>query len=332
MIEWLKLTEEQRRLTIEQAGARSGITVNAIEKDWWVTLVLKALFATEYAPHLLFKGGTSLSKCWDLIQRFSEDIDIALDREFLGFSDDLNKSQVKKLKREACKFTSTVLREAVENKLLEMGVPEGMLVVTAKPIPADRPDTDPQEILITFPSLFAPIPYIERSVKIEVSARSLKDPWSTRNIESLINKYFPTELYSEVPFPVPAVEPHRTFIEKVFLLHEEFTKSTEKIRHKRMSRHLYDLVSVMDTEHGHKALADAAFYNLVISHRELFHNADISNHAPSVISFIPPEDLMKAYTDDYAIMREQMIYGDAHEFKKLIENLQILLERFRKLK
>ncbi len=84
MINWLQLTDEQRKISLEQASLKSGINVKAIEKDWWVTLTLKALFQSAFATQLVFKGGTSLSKCWKLIERFSEDIDIALDPETFG--------------------------------------------------------------------------------------------------------------------------------------------------------------------------------------------------------------------------------------------------------
>ena len=78
MTGWLKLTDEQRKATIDQAEQMSGIGAKALEKDWWVTLTLKALFLSAYSQYMIFKGGTSLSKCWKLIARFSEDIDIAL--------------------------------------------------------------------------------------------------------------------------------------------------------------------------------------------------------------------------------------------------------------
>ena len=76
-----------------------------IEKDWWVTQVLKAVFSLPYAEHLSFKGGTSLSKCWHKIERFSEDIDIAISRDFLGYSGNLSRTQISdKLRRAACSF------------------------------------------------------------------------------------------------------------------------------------------------------------------------------------------------------------------------------------
>ncbi len=83
MTGWLKLTDEQRRISVEQAAIRSGITAKAIEKDWWVTLILKALFESPYAKFFIFKGGTSLSKGWKLIERFSEDVDIAIISDML---------------------------------------------------------------------------------------------------------------------------------------------------------------------------------------------------------------------------------------------------------
>ena len=72
-------------MVLTQAANKTGLPVQAVEKDLWVTAVLRAIFCLSYANHLSFKGGTSLSKCWSLINRFSEDIDIAIDREFLGF-------------------------------------------------------------------------------------------------------------------------------------------------------------------------------------------------------------------------------------------------------
>lgn len=74
-----------RRIVFNEIERQKHIIAKAIEKDWWVTVVLRALFTSEYAPYMAFKGGTSLSKGWHIIDRFSEDIDIAIDREFLGF-------------------------------------------------------------------------------------------------------------------------------------------------------------------------------------------------------------------------------------------------------
>jgi hypothetical protein len=167
MVEWLSLSDEDRLISIQQAANKSGMSTKVIEKDWWVTLVLKAVFQSEFAPHLSFKGGTSLSKGWNLIERFSEDIDLAIERSFLGFEDDLTKNAVKKLKRVACEFTSTVLKAALEKELKNLGLPKGAVSVTADLVRIDLPDTDPQTLRIAYRSLLDPVPYIADSVKLE---------------------------------------------------------------------------------------------------------------------------------------------------------------------
>ena len=114
---WNNLNDEDRLAIFVEAGERAGLPATAIEKDWWVTLALNIVFTTEFAEHLVFKGGTSLSKGWNLIERFSEDIDLAIDRKFLGFEGDLIKSQVEKLRKESCSFISTDFARAISVKI-----------------------------------------------------------------------------------------------------------------------------------------------------------------------------------------------------------------------
>ncbi len=116
MTSWLKLTPDQRRALITEVEYVTGVTAKAIEKDWWVTLVLQALFKSTFSKHIVFKGGTSLSKCWKLITRFSEDIDIALNSEAFGIKYEKapSKNYVEKLKRTGCMFTSNELKTEIE--------------------------------------------------------------------------------------------------------------------------------------------------------------------------------------------------------------------------
>lgn len=98
MIAWLQHTPERQQELLGLASSRSGLPAGAIEKDWWVTLALNAIFQTPWAAGLVFKGGTSLSKSWGLIDRFSEDIDLVLDRAILGYPEDLSKTKIKALR------------------------------------------------------------------------------------------------------------------------------------------------------------------------------------------------------------------------------------------
>jgi hypothetical protein len=215
MVKFLQLPEETRRVLIGQVNTKTGISVKAIEKDWWVTLVLKALFSLPMAEHFIFKGGTSLSKRWKLIERFSEDIDIALGPEAFGraYTESPSRSYVKRLKKEGCPFTSTVIREAMERQLTAMGVPTGMIEVEAEAVNPLIPDKDPQSIYIKYPSLYDASAYIADAVKVEFGVRALKEPFTTVNIQSMIAAETATPAYKEEAFPVTAVEPRKTFME-----------------------------------------------------------------------------------------------------------------------
>jgi hypothetical protein len=256
MTGWLKLTKEQRKATINQAVKLSGINAKAIEKDWWVTLTLKALFQSAYSKYIVFKGGTSLSKCWKLIARFSEDIDIALSPELFGMTyiENPSKSAVNRLKRKGCSFTSNELKSELKNQILALGVPDDMFITEAAPVPQRSPDTDPQTLYIRYHSLYEHNDYIADEIKVESSVRSLQVPHTTVHIHSMLNEINPNPAYNEGPFKVDAIEPKKTFIEKAFLLHEEFGKpDRSKIRFERMSRHLYDLGEIMNTTFGREA-------------------------------------------------------------------------------
>ncbi|PZR28264.1 MAG: hypothetical protein DI535_07620 [Citrobacter freundii] len=164
---WLTLNDAQRRTTLEQAAINSGIQTKAIEKDWWVTLSLRALFRTPYAPYCIFKGGTSLSKGWNLLQRFSEDIDIALMPEAFGMTYQLtpSNSYVKLLKRNGCAFTSTLMKDALAAAFENLGVPVSDIVIGTEDVPDDFPDKDPQTIFIRYRSVIDPHPYLAEEVR-----------------------------------------------------------------------------------------------------------------------------------------------------------------------
>lgn len=335
MIGWLQLTNEQRKAVIDEAEQLSGISAKAIEKDWWVTLVLKALFQSTYRDYMVFKGGTSLSKGWNLISRFSEDIDIALDPQAFGmkYIEHPSKNHVEKLKREGCEFTSNALRVELEKQFKKIGVSEGMITVQAAPVPANHPDTDPQTLLVGYPSLYEPSTYIADEVKIEVSVRSLRIPFTAVAIESLLHAINPKSTYAETPFLVDAVEPKKTFLEKIFLLHEEFGKPDKtKIKTERMSRHLYDLFKMMHTEIAANALADDELYDHLIQHREWYSRiswVDYKSLGHTTVSFLPSAEMMDDYQKDYQTMQEQMIYEDAAPFDKVITDLKLLQGKLR---
>ena len=120
---FMDLSDQGMVQILDQVNGRTNSDQQTIEKDWWVTQVLRVLFSRSYAEHLSFKGGTSLSKAWNIIERFSEDIDIAISREYLGFAGELSRTQVSdKLRRAACSFVREKMQNDVREGLIAMGI------------------------------------------------------------------------------------------------------------------------------------------------------------------------------------------------------------------
>ena len=314
--------------------AHPGINQVAIEKDWWVTVTLKALFQTECADSLLFKGGTSLSKGFNIIERFSEDIDLAINHSFFGI-EKTSKNQREKLRRLSRTYIHETLSMQLDEHLKKLGVSgysienvTHALDKDGEPHPIDS-DKDPTVILLHYPSIVEEtISYIPPRVKIEISCLSMDEPSEERDIRSLIGETFEGE-DTDADCKIRTVVPTRTFLEKLFLLAEEFQK--DKPRSVRMSRHLYDIEKLMDTVYGKEALADRTLYDAIVEHRRTYYALKYVNydlHNPSTINFMIPAQERDAWMQDYADMQRFFIYGKSLEFDALmkrIEDLQVQL-------
>ena len=237
MNKWQNIDRQRRINIIENISNRTTLSPASIEKDWWVTITLRALFSCECAKHIVFKGGTSLSKAWNLIERFSEDIDIAIDRVFFGFEGELKRKQINNLRRASCSYIKNKLKYEIDNKLKEAGITEYSIFVEE----TQDSTKDPQIIEVHYQSLFASESYIADKVMVEIGARSLMEPSEDVRLRSLIAENYPDADFADAEIAIPTVIPQRTFLEKAFLLHEEFQKPEASIRIDRMSRHLYDL-------------------------------------------------------------------------------------------
>ena len=332
-MKYTDLSADEQREVIQRVQAENRLQLQIIEKDWWVTAVLRALFSLPYSEHISFKGGTNLSKCWNLIERFSEDADIAIDREYLGFGGTLSKTQISdKLRRAACSFVRETLQYDLAEKLIENGVSADKFKVNVNITPVTT--TDPEIIEVEYQSAFNTLPYIRSKVIIEVSGRSMNEPVVSVGVSSFIDDVFTNAPFAEPKFDVRAVVPERTFLEKVFLLHEEFSKPSGMIRTERMSRHLYDIAQMMDTPIVERALLDENLYKTVIDHRRMFiglKGFDYSTLLPQTLSIVPQGEIREQWKEDYKVMQETMIYGDSPSFDELIIKIQALNDRIRHL-
>jgi predicted nucleotidyltransferase component of viral defense system len=332
--EWFKLTDENRRNIFEEIAETKQLPeVAAAEKDWWVVKTLQIVFQTELAPYTVFKGGTSLSKAWNLIDRLSEDIDLALDRKFLGFDKadaEMSGSQVSKLRKVSCKYISEKYLPQLEKAFRDAGFSEVKLQLSE----IKSPDEDPVKISIFYPSVTKPSEYLLPKVDVEIGSRSEKEPFSETRFSSFVGEHFKGRNFADSHITIPSVNPERTFLEKIFLLHEEFQQPAGKVKVDRQSRHLYDLEKLMDTEFGVKALADKNLYQHIVEHRRTItplRGIDYANHAPGKINPIPPENMIVAWKKDYEQMQQSMIYMESLSFDKLMERITELKNRINRL-
>lgn len=331
-MKFIDIPEESQRQAINTIALNTGLPPSSIEKDWWVTQVLRALHSLSYSEHIAFKGGTSLSKCWNLIERFSEDIDIAVSREFLGLGGELSKTQISdKLRLAACAFVREKMQIDIKEELSNQGIRKDAFSVDVAITPITT--TDPEVIAITYQSLYDVSPYIKNTVKVEISGRSMIEPIERKAISSVIDSAYPAAPFTEKEFEVNAVIPERTFLEKVFLLHEEFRRDV--VRVERMSRHIYDIAMMDSKEHiGERAIANEELYRAVLEHRRKFialKGFDYDELYPATLCIVPNEEIAQQWDEDYKFMCEHMIYGNTPSFTSIIENIKTLNNRIRQL-
>ncbi|MBN2237402.1 MAG: nucleotidyl transferase AbiEii/AbiGii toxin family protein, partial [Bacteroidales bacterium] len=293
---------------------------------WWVVQTLALIQKLEAAPHIVFKGGTSLSKAWNIIERFSEDIDLALDKSFLGIEECTTVKQVKKLRSVTRKYIYNSFIPELQNKFSKFGFTD----IKVELYEEEGENLEPVQILVKYKTCTSSSGYTKPEVKIEIGSRSLREPFTKRVFASLVGEHYKGKPFADDPISVACVNPERTFLEKLFLLHEEFQKPGNEIRVDRLSRHLYDIEMLMRTEYAEIALANKELYNEIIIHRSIYtkiSNINYNGHQHKSLNPLPPDTVIDNWRKDYQRMQEEMIYGASLPFDKLIERIKELKER-----
>lgn len=334
MNKFLTLSDIQRQTVFEQMAVKRFLPPQAIEKDFWVTETLRLLFSLPYADKMVFKGGTSLSKAWGVIHRFSEDIDIAIDRHIFGFEGDVTKKQLSKLR----KASSVFVRDTLASDLTTAANQDGLhLFLSVRPAPNGTGDAtypEPRQIYVTYKSVL-PKPtqaYLRSEILLEVGARSLFDPIVMAKVNSMVDESFP-HLTSGEGIEIIVAAAEKTFLEKVFLLHELF--STDGCQDaNRKSRHLYDLYKMMEHNLADLAIRDLTLWESIQHHRSVFtsiRGIDYTSDIRKQLHLIPPQEVMHLWQKDYEEMVCHMIYETpVPTFDKILNRIKTLEERFRK--
>jgi hypothetical protein len=334
---FLSAAAEDRRDAFLGAGQRLGTPEQNIEKDFWVTWTLDALFNSAEAgkPGLLFKGGTSLSKAFGLISRFSEDIDITIFRDDLGEGasveelEELSSRQRRKrldaIKAAAQGYVKDGMRKQVARRLSEALDAAG-LDPKAGRVEFDPEDPDQQSLLIWYPKVTAADDgYNRPAVKIESGAKSALDP----NRPTLIRPYVADDL-AELDLSVAnitTVVAERTFWDKAVILHglRQWFERRGGLRGggQRISRHYYDLYRLLDSDVGRKAAQDLDLAIDCVRHARMFFNSadlNLAAAAPGSFTLSPNRDMAVALARDYTAM-SGMIFGKAPAFGDILRRI-----------
>ena len=270
------LAEQDKRDVFEAAASRLGTLPGYVEKDFWVCFVLDALYnglPVEH-PGLLFKGGTSLSKAFGLIERFSEDIDLVVHRDGLGFEGDrdptiggdLSGKKRNALFRELAGACSDYILGDLNTALT--GLIDGM--VEGCSLLPDEDDANRQTLFIEYPTLYpsGDVTYVSPRVKIEAGARSALEPSLTCNVNPYISEELPD--WSFEVAGIRALAPERTYVEKLLILHGLYFgyENDKRLPTDRdlISRHYYDAATITVTGTGRSALSNTDLLDAVREH------------------------------------------------------------------
>jgi hypothetical protein len=203
-------------------------------------------------------------------------------------------------------------------------------------IEAKDSDQDPRVLEIYYPNVIKPdTEYVLPRVQIEVSCRSFREPFSVQIFGSLVDEFYAEKDFAEPLFEVPTVNAERTFLEKLFLLHEEFHRPADKMRVDRLSRHLYDVYHLTKAGVAEKAINGKELFETIVAHRYKFSRVgevDYNLHNPTMLNPIPPDEIIGEWEADYAKMKEDMIYEENKpSYDDLIKNLEELRRKLQSL-
>jgi hypothetical protein len=333
----LNASSQDQRDVFLKTAQRLGVTEQYVEKDFWVCWTLDALFngLRPGSARLLFKGGTSLSKAFSLIQRFSEDIDITVFREDLGVEATVEqlKSMTGKKRQakldtilDACKaYIAGPMRDQLHTALQNTRLPAETLRIELDPN-----DPDQQTLLVHYPSVTGATPnsYVRSVVRIESGAKSALDPHVLTTITPYIQHALDTvSLHVD---NITTIEPQRTFWDKVVILHGQrrWYENRKGLQHEgqRVSRHYYDLHCMLGTPLGHKAVLDRGLGRSCSLHAQMFFNRrdyDLATAGPGTFALVPPLGMTDVLRRDYFAMAP-MIIGSPPDFDEILASIQRL--------
>lgn len=336
----INATPEDRRGLFLLTANRLGTTLQNVEKDFWVCWILDLIFngSTQDEPRLLFKGGTSLSKAYSLISRFSEDIDITVFREDLGL--DIEIDNLEKLSGKQQRIRLENIKQACQNyiqglfkdrlhKQISNIFDEANIRSKESFVVLDPSDVHQQTLLIHYPSVsMDKDDYVKPVVKIEAGAKSALDPHEVVTIRPYVaGEMLETNLQVS---SVITIDAERTFWDKVIILHglRCWYDNRGELRQNghRVSRHYYDIYQLMQSTVGQNGQENRELAINCARHAQLFFNSSDLNlklASPGTFSLLPTQAMQQILKRDYHAM-SGMIFGDVPKFSDILDVVRAL--------
>ncbi len=325
---FLQLSPDERKLYIEEAAARRGVSPVIVEKDFWVSWLLGIVFGASFREAIVFKGGTSLSKVFGVINRFSEDIDLSLAPAFLGLDEPhadagLSRGQANKWMERAEAACTTVVREKLAPEIataIEMclGRSKGPWLTFEVDIGSHSP-----VLLFHFPTTQpTALEYLKRSVKLEFGSLTDQRPTGSHAVRPLIAEVLP-DVFSDWRCEVVALDLHRAFWEKATILHAEHHRPTDKPTPDRFARHYADTAALAVHADASGAISRSELRDRVVHWKSCFFGSAWARYdlaIPPTFKLVPPPEREAALRRDYQAMRD-MYMSDPMPFEGVLSTL-----------
>jgi hypothetical protein len=305
----LKLSEEERRTIFRNTAQKMGVHEAIIEKDYWVCLLLGYLFhKSKFRRRLTFKGGTSLSKCFGLIKRFSEDLDLILDWRLLGYEKDEPWQERSNTKQDAFNKEANARAEIFLAEEFMPVFKSDVSEIIGEDIKVEIDPADPQTIHFHYPQLFS-AESILQSIRLEIGALAAWTPAIERIVTPYIFEYYPN-LPQAASATVLTSSAERTFWEKATILHHEANRPGHLAMPMRYSRHYYDLYCIAKSEHKVISLKRLDLLKKVVLFKMKFYPrawAKYEEAVPGSMRLLPPRFRFDALRNDYNNMAEMLL-------------------------
>ena len=310
-----------------ETAARKGLANAIVEKDFWVCWILMQLFSIpDLEARLLFKGGTSLSKVFHAVDRFSEDVDLAVDYAALGFAGDRDPRQegISKTRRAAIlEEMMGACREYIRGPFLATLTTRIQDVLGGGLWNLAVSQNDPNIVNFVYPAAQSgSLDYIAPHVVLELGTHAEFVPHDRFTIRSFVAETFP-DIVEDGDLSVLALLAKRTFWEKVTILHAEYYRPTEKALPARYSRHYYDVAQLAKGPIRAEALADFGLLADVVRHKQTFYPSGWARYElaqKGSLRLVPPEARRSALERDYRQMGV-MLFGEPPAFDTIMEAL-----------